>query len=91
MQADRTIVQVFAKAPVPGEVKTRLIPHIGAEAAAELYCRMLRRTLATVAIARIGLLELWTSEPADEFISLVFVSLFAFRVEVPSDEVVGPD
>jgi rSAM/selenodomain-associated transferase 1 len=65
MHAERTLIQVFAKAPVPGSVKTRLIPHIGAEAAAELYCRMLRRTLATAAIARIGSVELWATEPAD--------------------------
>jgi rSAM/selenodomain-associated transferase 1 len=64
MNAERTLVQVFAKAPVPGTVKTRLIPHLGAAGTTELYCRMLRRALATVAIARAGPTELWTTEPA---------------------------
>ncbi len=87
MQAERTIVQVFAKAPVPGEVKTRLIPHLGAQAAAELYCRMLRRTLATAAIARIGVLELWTSEPADA----PFVQLCRRLLGVPVRTQTGAD
>jgi rSAM/selenodomain-associated transferase 1 len=65
MHAERTLIQVFAKAPVPGSVKTRLIPHIGAHGAAELYCRMLRRALATAVIARVGRIELWTTEPAE--------------------------
>lgn len=65
MDAERTLIQVFAKSPVPGCVKTRLIPKIGAHGATELYCRLLRRALATVAIARIGSTELWTTEPAD--------------------------
>jgi hypothetical protein len=61
----RTLVQVFAKAPVPGQVKTRLIPALGLEGATELYCRMVHRTLATTALARIGPTEIWTTEPAE--------------------------
>ena len=38
-------ILVFAKAPVPGRVKTRLIPALGAEGAAALARRMLERTL----------------------------------------------
>jgi uncharacterized protein len=38
---------VFAKAPVPGRVKTRLIPALGAEGAADLAARMLHDTWAT--------------------------------------------
>jgi rSAM/selenodomain-associated transferase 1 len=39
---------VFAKAPVAGEVKTRLAPLLGAEGAAALHARLVRHTLATV-------------------------------------------
>jgi len=62
---DSAIVQVFAKAPQPGEVKTRLIPVLGAEAAAELHCRLVRHTLSTVAVARVGSIEIWTTPPTD--------------------------
>ncbi len=61
----RPLVQVFAKAPVPGQVKTRLIPVLGVEGATELYCRLVRHTLATAALARVGPIEVWTTEPGE--------------------------
>jgi len=38
-------IVIFAKAPVPGKVKTRLIPMLGAEGAAQLAQRMLASTV----------------------------------------------
>lgn len=52
-------VLVFAKAPVPGTVKTRLAPVLGAEGAARLYRRMARQCLETALAAEIGPVELW--------------------------------
>ncbi len=46
MAARLTRVVVFAKAPVAGRVKTRLIPSLGAEGAAAFAARMLYDTLA---------------------------------------------
>jgi len=40
-------ILLFAKAPLPGRVKTRLIPRIGARRAAELYTELLWRSLRT--------------------------------------------
>jgi rSAM/selenodomain-associated transferase 1 len=40
-----TRIVVFAKAPVPGRVKTRLIPALGAQGAARLAAEMLARTI----------------------------------------------
>jgi rSAM/selenodomain-associated transferase 1 len=40
-----TRIVVFAKRPLPGRVKTRLIPALGAEGAAALAAEMLERTL----------------------------------------------
>lgn len=39
-------IVIFARAPEPGKVKTRLAAHIGAEAAAKLYAAMLQDTIA---------------------------------------------
>lgn len=39
------LLQVFAKAPVAGQCKTRLIPALGAEAAAALHQRLVRHRL----------------------------------------------
>ena len=49
---------VFAKAPRAGEVKTRLIPVLGAGGAAALHGRLLHRTLATATNAGLGPVEL---------------------------------
>lgn len=56
---DGTPIAVFARAPMPGEVKTRLIPSLGAEGAAALHARLVRRTLATARAARLGPVTLW--------------------------------
>lgn len=52
----RTVV--FAKAPQPGSVKTRLIPALGAQGAADLALRMLRHTLEQALAADVGTVEL---------------------------------
>lgn len=39
-------LSVFARLPVPGKVKTRLIPALGEEGAARLYARLLAHTVA---------------------------------------------
>jgi rSAM/selenodomain-associated transferase 1 len=53
-----TAVIVFAKAPVPGLAKTRLIPALGPAGAAALAERMLRHALAQAAAANVGPVEL---------------------------------
>ena len=52
------LVIVFAKAPRAGEVKTRLIPLLGAEGAAALHRQLLHRTLVTATDAGLGPVEL---------------------------------
>jgi rSAM/selenodomain-associated transferase 1 len=52
-------IAVFAKAPVPGEVKTRLVPLLGPEGAAALHSGLVRLALSTAALARLGPVELW--------------------------------
>lgn len=57
-------VAVFAKAPVPGEVKTRLVPLLGAEGAARLHEALVRRALAVAAESFAGDVELWCAPHA---------------------------
>ena len=63
--ARRRVLQVFAKAPVPGEVKTRLARTLGNDAAAAAYRELVERTLATADVARsrgiVAEVELWCS------------------------------
>ncbi len=57
---------VFAKAPRPGEVKTRLIPLLGEQGAAALHARLLRRTLAAARASGIGQIELHCAPDCDD-------------------------
>ena len=50
---------VFARDPVPGRVKTRLIGALGQTVATALYWKMLRQTLATAARLKGPQRELW--------------------------------
>jgi hypothetical protein len=52
-------IAILAKAPVAGLSKTRLIPAIGAHAAAVLQERMTERTVTTALAAKAGPVTLW--------------------------------
>jgi rSAM/selenodomain-associated transferase 1 len=51
-------ILVFARAPVPGQAKTRLQPRLGAWGAARLQARLTRQALRTAVAARCGPVEL---------------------------------
>ena len=59
MRKQNVAVAIMARAPVPGLTKTRLIPSIGAHAAAVLQERLTERTVATALAAAIGPVTLW--------------------------------
>ena len=59
MPLGNAVLLVFARAPRPGQVKTRLIPHVGAERAAAIYCDLLTGTLQTALHAGFAATQLW--------------------------------
>jgi rSAM/selenodomain-associated transferase 1 len=67
MKAEDTSVLIFAKAPVSGSVKTRLIPAIGADKAAVLQKLFIAEKIKSCMRANIGSVQLWctpdTSHP----------------------------
>lgn len=56
-------ILVFARAPVPGKTKTRLIPALGAAGAAALHARLVERTLQEARLATYATTELWCADP----------------------------
>ena len=60
-------IAILSRAPIPGQTKTRLIPALGAEGAAELHRRLLHATVRTALQAGLGPVTLWctpdTSHP----------------------------
>lgn len=59
----RRCLQVFARDPRPGRVKTRLIPALGEYGATQLYRRMLQDTLEVAASTPCERRELWMDRP----------------------------
>jgi len=57
---------VFARAPVPGAVKTRLIPLLGEEHAAALHAKLVKRTLTTARAASFARIELHCTPGIDD-------------------------
>ncbi len=55
----KTSIAILAKAPVAGFAKTRLIPAIGAHAAAVLQERLTERAVETAVAAGLGAVTLW--------------------------------
>lgn len=52
-------IAVFARAPVPGRAKRRLVPALGEAGAADLQRRMTERAVAAAVAARAGRVSLW--------------------------------
>jgi rSAM/selenodomain-associated transferase 1 len=73
MSSDRRIL-LFAKPPVPGHVKTRTIPALGAEGAARLHRQLLMHTAQTLDAYTGAVPELWVGADIDhaDFRSEVF-------------------
>lgn len=80
-------VAVMAKAPIPGLAKTRLVPDIGAHAAAMLAERLTERAVETALAADVGPVTLWcTPDPAHAaFRRLARQYPVALRAQPPGD------
>ena len=80
-------IVILAKAPIPGFAKTRLIPAIGAHAAAVLQERLTERTVATALAAGIGPVTLCCDPDAthDTFLKMVARMKITLRPQPPGD------
>ncbi|MFT4825102.1 MAG: rSAM/selenodomain-associated transferase 1 [Halioglobus sp.] len=64
-RADGALIIQFAKAPLSGQVKTRMIPHLDAQQASELHAELLFWTAQTLCQDKLGAVELWLAGDAD--------------------------
>lgn len=81
------LVIVFAKAPRPGEVKTRLIPLLDADGAAAFHAGLVKQTLTTAINARIGAVELHCAPDTSD----AFFAECAGRYRAALYPQIGPD
>ena len=59
------VLQVFARAPVAGQVKTRLIPGLGEVGAAEMAKGLMRKCLDTLSSVSTHPMQLWCTPDTD--------------------------
>jgi rSAM/selenodomain-associated transferase 1 len=88
MPTDTSVtIAILAKAPIPGAVKTRLIPTIGAHAAAVLQERLTERAIATALAADVGPVTLWCSPDATHstFLKLVMQQRIVLKRQPEGD------
>ena len=82
-------IAILAKAPTPGLAKTRLIPTIGAHAAAVLQERFTERTAKTAVAADIGPVTLWCSPDIDRASFQDLASRFPIALKLQPDGDLG--
>lgn len=82
-------IAVFAKAPVPGAVKTRLIPLLGAEGAAAAQRRMTWQTLETACAVPDAQVSLWCAGDIDHPFLQECAARFGVRLEAQCDGDLG--
>jgi rSAM/selenodomain-associated transferase 1 len=80
-------IAILAKAPIPGLAKTRLIPTIGAHAAAVLQERLTERAVATALAANVGSVTLWCAPDSTHttFLKLVARSRITLKPQPEGD------
>lgn len=78
----------MAKAPVPGRVKTRLIPTLGAEGAARLHAHLLRSTVTKMLAAELCPVQLWCA-PDTEHPDFAALEKAGARLECQCDGNLG--
>jgi len=57
-------IAIFTRAPVPGAAKTRLIPALGAQGAAQFHGVLTRHAIAQALASSLGPVELWCAPDA---------------------------
>lgn len=85
----QTALLIFTKAPVPGQVKTRLIPALGATRATEIHNELLRQTLATARRSSIQALTLCCAPDAKHPALLEYAECFSLSLEDQVDGDLG--
>lgn len=91
MNLNRVGLAILAKAPVSGYAKTRLVPALGAAAAARIHRELTLRTLRSACDAELGKVSLWCApDPQQRFFRAIsrsrkFGEHVAFRHQVDGD------
>lgn len=86
---DAVQLAIFAKAPIAGYAKTRLIPNLGAEGAAELQAYLFRRTMRTALASPLRPITLWCAPDCDHPIFRSARQEYGFTTHVQAGDDLG--
>ncbi|MCF6280869.1 MAG: TIGR04282 family arsenosugar biosynthesis glycosyltransferase [Candidatus Polarisedimenticolaceae bacterium] len=89
MQFPNSRILIFAKAPIPGLAKTRLIPALGADGAAQLYAEMLQATVQKISTDSLSPLECWCTPDCTHELFQQFDSQFDLSLHTQQGEGLG--
>lgn len=78
-----SLIQIFARAPLQGQVKTRIARELGDEAALHLHTQLCDRVIQVAQSCQADAVEIWTTEPHD------FFDQFAAAVEIQQGRELG--
>lgn len=84
MKYDDARILVFCKAPIPGDVKTRLISTLGDRGACDLHVELATRTLDVVQSAQLAPAQLWCAPDTNHL-------FFTERDEISLHQQTGQD
>ncbi len=87
--AKKGVLCVFSKAPVVGQVKTRLIPMLGPEQAADLYRSLLSGTLKTACSSNISAVQLYCSPDTSNTELRNYSSTYGMALQTQTGENLG--
>ncbi|MEO1889883.1 MAG: TIGR04282 family arsenosugar biosynthesis glycosyltransferase [Cycloclasticus sp.] len=82
------VLQIFAKQPEQGRVKTRLAADIGEQQACEVYSRLLNNTIKN-SCSEDWDLELWCAPDINHFVFRSLAKKFGLRLKAQSGEGLG--
>jgi rSAM/selenodomain-associated transferase 1 len=80
---------VFGRAPVAGQVKTRLIPALGAEGAARLHRRLMEDVVDRLCASGLAAVELWVTPDASHPCFARLAARWPLDVQVQQGEDLG--
>lgn len=89
MQYPQGRILVFAKAPVPGYAKTRLIPALGEQGAADLHAKLIRKTVDMAVESVSAPVQLWICGAEDQTVFDEYHSAVNDGVHIQSGKDLG--
>lgn len=83
------VLQIFSREPVPGKTKTRLIPLLGKQGAADLHIKLLKQITDVANESQFSNIELWGTSDPDQSILQDYVQQYHLRLFKQSGKDVG--